>query len=227
MTELRSNNIEAILFDNDGVLVDTESLFFETTRRAFGELGVSLDRETWGRRYLTEGNCSKEIALSLGADASRVNKVIEQRNQQYWRILKPGPPLRPNVRETLTALHGRFKLAIVTGCGRDQLNLVHNGKRLLELFDVIVTSDDCSCGKPQPEPYLSALRALRLEAGKCIAVEDSPRGLASANAACVKCIVVPTELTAMLEFPGALAIERDISKVMDHLHTICLSTPAG
>jgi HAD superfamily hydrolase (TIGR01509 family) len=209
--------IEAVLFDNDGVLVDTEMLFFETTRRAFTHLGLNLDRETWGRRYLADGNTSKEIALSMGADANRVLGVLERRNQEYWSILQDPPPLRPNVRETLAALRGRFKLAIVTGCGREQLDLVHTSSQLLEMFDLIVTSDDCSCSKPHPEPYLAALRALGLEAGRCIAIEDSPRGLASAKAAGVPCIIVPTELTALLEFPAALAIEQDISKVLNHV----------
>jgi len=209
--------IEAVLFDNDGVLVDTEMLFFETTRRAFTHLGLNLDRETWGRRYLADGNTSKEIALSMGADANRVLEVLERRNQEYWSILQDPPPLRPNVRETLAALRGRFKLAIVTGCGREQLDLVHTSSQLLEMFDLIVTSDDCSCSKPHPEPYLAALRALGLEAGQCIAIEDSPRGLASAKAAGVPCIIVPTELTALLEFPAALAIEQDISKVLNHV----------
>ena len=180
-------------------------------------LNLNLDRETWGRRYLMEGNSSREIALALGADANRATEVIEERNQQYWRLLQNPPPLRPQVRETLRALHGRFKLAIVTGCGRQQLDLVHNGNELLEMFDLIVTSDNCSCGKPHPEPYLTALQALGVDARRCIAVEDSPRGLASAKAARVRCIVVPTELTAMLEFPGALAIEHDISSVLKHV----------
>lgn len=214
---IEPRNIEAILFDNDGVLVDTETLFFETTRRAFMRLNLDLDRGTWGRRYLTQGNSSREIALSLGADANRVTEIIELRNHQYWRLLQNPPPLRPQVRETLTALHGRFKLAIVTGCGREQLDLVHNGNKLLEMFDLIVTSDNCSCGKPHPEPYLTALRALGLDAPRCIAVEDSPRGLGSAKSARVNCVVVPTELTVMLEFPGALAIEHDISRVLNHV----------
>src|ERR1700745_3411721 len=122
MIEARTD-VRAVLSDNDGVLVDTETLFFETTRRAFARLGLNLDRETWGRRYLTDGNRSRAIALSMGADVNRVLEVVERRNQEFLSILKDPPPLRPNVRETLAALRGRFKLAIVTGCGREQLDL--------------------------------------------------------------------------------------------------------
>jgi beta-phosphoglucomutase-like phosphatase (HAD superfamily) len=109
------------------------------------------------------------------------------------------------------------KLAIVTGCGRDQLALAHAASSLLGCFDLIVTSDDCVRSKPDPEPYLLALSRLGLRAEQCLAIEDSPRGLASARAAGVPCVVVPTELTCRLAFPGALAIERDLAGVMRHI----------
>jgi HAD superfamily hydrolase (TIGR01509 family) len=208
---------EAVLFDNDGVLVDTETLFFETTRVAFAQLGLNLTRETWCARYLTEGMGSAEIAVSLGADANRVVGVIEERNRQYRHALKEPPPLRSHVRAVLATLHGRVKLAIVTGCGRGQLDLLHAASDLLDLYDIIVTSNDCSYSKPHPEPYLIAIRSLGVRAESCIAVEDSPRGLASAKAAGVPCIAVPTELTRVLEFPGAIAVEEELSGVLKHI----------
>jgi len=208
---------EAVLFDNDGVLVDSETLFFETTRAAFRRLDVDLTREVWGRRYLGEGNSSREVALCLGADPKRLDGVLEERNGEFRRLLQKAPPLRPFVRETLTKLHGVVKLAIVTGGGRDHLALVHATSNLLPCFEVIITRDDCSKGKPHPEPYLAAIRMLGVHAGNSIAVEDTPRGLASARAAEIPCVVVPTELTRMLPFPGALAVEPNLACVLRHI----------
>lgn len=208
---------EAILWDNDGVLVDTEMLFYKTTRAAFDRLGLELTADTWGALYLGAGKSSSEIALALGGDPKQVPVVIEERNRQYRRLVQQPPPLRPYVRETLAALHGRVKMAIVTGCGREQLTLVHQVGGLLDLFDIIVTSDECTNSKPHPEPYLAALRALGVGPNQCLAVEDTPRGLAAARAAGISCIVVPTELTRALGFPGALAIEPDVSKVLQHV----------
>jgi HAD superfamily hydrolase (TIGR01509 family) len=208
---------EAVLFDNDGVLVDTETLFFETTRSAFGRLGLDLTPEIWGLQYLAESKSSRDIAVFLGADPNGIDKVLEERNRQYRLILQQPPLLRPKVRETLAKLRGAVKLAIVTGCSREQLWLAHAASRLLGLFDVIITSDDCSDGKPHPEPYLAAIRMLGVCAEHSIAVEDSPRGLASARAAGIPCVVVPTELTRMLALPGALAIEQDLSGIMRHI----------
>jgi HAD superfamily hydrolase (TIGR01509 family) len=209
--------IKAVLWDNDGVLVDTETLFFEVTRAAFAELGLALTKEIWGRRYLSEGRPSREIATELGGDPSRIAQVLEERNAQYRRILAQPPVIRPQVRETLTALAGRVRLAIVTGCDREQLNLVHQSSGLLDFFEVIVTSDDSPHAKPHPELYLTALKALKLKPSECIAIEDSPRGLASARSAGIRCMVVPTELTAGLEFDGAVSISRDVSAVLEEL----------
>lgn len=207
---------QAVLFDNDGVLVDTEPLFFETTRAAFATLGLVLTKNVWSTSYLSEGKSSLQIALSLGADPAQAAKAMEARNRAYDDVLKNPPPLRPHVRTTLEFLHSRVKLAIVTGCGRDQFDLVHASSGILHFFDLIVTSDDCSCYKPHPEPYLQAIRALRVKPEDCIAVEDSPRGLASATAAGIPCVVVRTELTSALPFPGALAVVDDLSDVLKY-----------
>jgi HAD superfamily hydrolase (TIGR01509 family) len=206
--------IKAVLWDNDGVLVDTETLFFDVTRSAFAQLGLVLTKEIWGRRYLSEGCPSREIAAELGGDPSRITRVLEERNENYRRILAQPVLIRPQVRKTLAMLAGRARLAIVTGCDREQLNLVHRSTGLLGFFEVIVTSDDCAHAKPHPELYLTALKALKLKPSECIAIEDSPRGLASARLAGIACMVVPTELTAGLEFEGALAVNGDVSAVL-------------
>jgi HAD superfamily hydrolase (TIGR01509 family) len=209
--------VEAVLWDNDGTLVDTETLFFETTRAAFAQLGLALTPELWGRHYLGEGKSSREVAALLGAAGSRVEAMLTERNQRYREVLRQAPPLRPKVRETLSRLAGRVRMAMVTGCHRDQLQLMHAGSSLLDCFEVIVTGDECANPKPHPELYLAGLKALGVKAERCLAVEDSARGLGAARAAGIPCVVVPTELTRGLEFVGALSVEPDVSGVLRHL----------
>ncbi len=205
--------IEAVLWDNDGVLVNSEIVFFEATRRAFARLGLELTRGEWGRRYFVEARRSSEIALLLGADPAQVDRVIQERNREYRRMLHHPPAVRPRVRETLAALSKQVRLGIATGCHRDQLRLMHEGSGLLDFFEVIVTGDDCSSAKPHPEAYLKALQALGADPARCLAVGDSPRGLASALAAGIRCVVVPSEVAAVPDFPGALLIAGDVSAV--------------
>jgi len=209
--------IEAVLWDNDGVLLDTEILFFETTRATFARFGLHLTREKWGKDYLGEGRSSREIAASLGADSDSIEGLLEERNQQYRQVLCKAPPVRPRVRETMNLLFGRVRMAIVTGSHRSQLQLMHRESGLLEYFEAIVTGDECSYPKPHPELYLAGLKAVGVRADRCIAVEDSPRGLVAARAAGVMCMVVPTELTCRLDFAGALSVEPDVSGVLRHM----------
>ena len=88
---------------------------------------------------------------------------------------------------------------------------MHRESGLLESFEAIVTGDECSYPKPHPELYLAGLKSPGVRAERCIAVEDSPRGLVAARAAGVACMVVPTELTRSLDFAGALSVEPDVS----------------
>ena len=208
---------QAVLWDNDGVLLDTEALFFEVTRSAFAKLQLQLTRENWGIQYLAAGRSSREIAASLGAKPEQAASVMDERNEEYRRALQRPLPARPQVRETLAALAGRVRLAMVTGCPRRELQLMHATTALLPFFEQVITGNDCPCSKPHPEPYLIALKALGVKAGHCLAIEDSPRGLASATAAGVPCVVVPTELTRGLDFPGALSVEHDVSAVLKHI----------
>jgi len=94
---------------------------------------------------------------------------------------------------------------------------MHRHSGLEGYFDEVVTRDDVEETKPRPDPYLAAMRKLGLKPGECLAVEDSERGLDSAHAAGIRCVVVPNPLTRMQRFEKAHAVEDDVSGVMKHL----------
>ena len=206
--------IEAVLWDNDGILVDTESLFFEVTRQAFASEGADLSRERWIRSYLGEGTGSREIARSLGIPDGRARRMLEARNETYRRRLAQGVPVRSGVREALSALRERVRLAVVTSSPRDQIDIIHRRTGLLEFFECVVTSDDCDRIKPAPDPYLTAIGLLGLPPERCLAVEDSARGVASAAAAGIRCVLVPHDLTAPEAAAGAYRVEPEIGGVV-------------
>ena len=132
-------------------------------------------------------------------------------------MLRSPVPLMPMVRETIEALSGNVRLAIVTGSPRDKVMLMHGDNGLLDYFEVIVTDDEISNAKPHPEPYLKAMEMLGVEPSRCLAVEDSRRGLDSAVAAGLRCIAVPNALTRIQRFERAFAVEDDASGVLKHL----------
>lgn len=211
------SKIHAVLWDNDGVLVDSEVVFFEVTRLVFKNMGLDLTSEIWRTQYLAKGNGSWDIAKALGANPTEISTAIDERNKQYQIALNNPPIIQPCVQETLMALSGHVKMGIVTGCKREQLHLMHDHNGLLEFFDIIITADDYSKSKPNPDPYLTAIDSLGLNAINCIAVEDSQRGLMSAIAANIACIVVPTELTATQDFSGAVSVEHNVSAILKYI----------
>jgi HAD superfamily hydrolase (TIGR01509 family) len=209
--------IQAVLWDNDGVLVDTECLFFEVTRAAFASVGALLRPDHWAAAYLGRGLRSSDLAADLGIEALAAANMLETRNAHYRNRLRGDIPVRPGVRETLEALHGRVRLGMVTGSPRDQLELMHHATGLLDFFELVVTGDDCVRAKPDPEAYLSALNRLGLPAEACLAVEDSPRGWRSAQAAGIRCVLMPHELTDLSACDGAPRIGNDARELLPYV----------
>lgn len=209
--------IKAICWDHDGLLVDTEILFFEATRNAFAKAGALLSAETWSSEYLGKGLGTESIALSLGLTKSQATQTILQRNQDYFARLESSPPLRSNAKEVLGALKGGLPMALVTGSAREQIMTVHRRTKLLDCFDCIITREDYKKCKPAPDSYLMAATRLGIRPQSCLAVEDSRRGLLAAVSAGMKCIVVPNSLTIGQDFLSAHACETDLTGILSHI----------
>lgn len=210
--------IRAILFDSDGVLVDTERLFFEATRTAFETAGGTLSERQWSVWYLSQGRSSREIATLCGLGPSNLEDIIAGRNQAFWDRVDQGVPLCSGVRETLNVLAPDFGLAVVTGASRRHFDRVHGLSGLRDFFQITVTSDDYEHVKPHPQAYLTAARRLSLEPHECLAIEDSPRGARAAVAAGMPCLVIPTALTDIALCPAECTIIRSLPAIVDYLH---------
>ncbi|MFA6104492.1 MAG: HAD family phosphatase [Victivallaceae bacterium] len=212
--------IRAVLFDSDGVLVDTEKMYYEATRVAFSAAGVSLTPEIWANGYLGRSKTSRKIATRMGIASNLVDKVLDRRNGVFWADVALGVQVMPHVRETLAILANHFRLAVVTGASRERFKRVHESTGLLNFFETVITADEAGGEtKPSPQPYLAALRILGLRPEECIAVEDSPRGAMSAVAAGIKCCIIPTFLTDLSLCPPECELLHSITQ----LQGICFS----
>jgi beta-phosphoglucomutase-like phosphatase (HAD superfamily) len=119
--------------------------------------------------------------------------------------------------EVLSLLRGRFRMAVVTTSRREHFELMHQRSNLSQFFEFAVTREDYKRSKPDPEPYLTALRRLRLSAKQCIAIEDSERGLVAANAAGLPCIAIPSSMTKDGAFGDAAMIVPNAAALSDAL----------
>jgi HAD superfamily hydrolase (TIGR01509 family) len=188
------NELEAVLFDMDGLLVDTEPLWFETEADVMARLGAPWGPED--QQQLLGGSMERTVGYLLAratrpappADVARWMMDGMLRRAAQGRVV-----VRPGARELLAEVAAAgVPHALVTGSQRPftEAVLASTGFR----FPVTVTADDVTRTKPDPEPYLLAAKLLDADPGQCVALEDSPNGIASATGAGCRVVAVPSLL---------------------------------
>lgn len=205
--------LEAIFWDNDGVLVDTEELFFEANRVVMGEQGVDLDRETFVEWSLRQGRSIFET-LEGCSEADRM-ALRDHRNDIYVGFLEQGVDVFDGVESTLQTLHGGVPMGIVTSAYPDHFDLIHGRTGLLRFFEFVLKGGDYERHKPHPDPYLAAAKRLKVDPKRCLVVEDSERGLHAALAAGMQCIVIPNVLATDADWSGAHVVVESVRDVVD------------
>ena len=202
-----------VLFDNDGVLVDTERLYYQATRETLESAGVRFTLEQYIEHSMRQGRNTMELAAPHGIVGEAVEKLREKRNERYSELIRSTRCLLDGVEETLQKLHGRVAMGIVTGSRRDHFEIIHSATGVLKYFDFQFTREDYVNAKPHSDPYLVALEKRALDPRRCVVIEDSPRGCTAAVAAGLRCLVIPTPMTKDCDFPGAHRILKSIAEV--------------
>lgn len=203
--------VKAIFWDNDGVLVDTEGIFFRANLETLAGVGISLQWEQFEEISLTRGGSVLQLAEKPGTDA--FFKLRRDRDDRYAALLTLEPLVIDSVRDVLEALRGKYVMGIVTSSGHEHFEIIHNKSQLLPYFQFALTMKDCSHTKPHPEPYLKAIEISGCSPEECLVIEDSPRGLASAVSAGIRCIVIPSKFTSGNNFAGAYKILNSIKEL--------------
>ncbi len=208
---------EAIFWDNDGVLVDTEQLYRAATQEVLASIGIALDDDQYIELFLRQGRGAWHLAEERGVTPDEIVRLRGQRNALYGQWLRAGSRLMPGITDVLDALSGRYVMGVVTSSRRDHFDLIHEHTGLLKYFDFVLTSGDYARTKPEPDSYLRAIERSGVRSEACVAIEDSERGLEAATRAGIRCIVVPTPLTRGGRFRGAhrvLESVRDIPSAL-------------
>jgi len=180
--------VVALLFDFNGTLSDDERVQCAIFRELFAEQGRPLSEQEYFD--VLAGRSDPEIAKRwLGTGHPAIAEVVDRRAQLFRERAGDGSTVLPHVREAVLRGAERARLAAVSGAVRSEVDMVLRAADL-EVFEVIVSAEDVTRGKPDPEGYLLALRLLRLQAADAVAIEDSPPGIAAAKAAGLSCVAV-------------------------------------
>lgn len=204
--------IRGILWDNDGVLVDTETLFYEANRRLFAEHDFDLSHQHFFDWFLLENLGAWHILQGRGYSDQHISALREQRNDYYTELLAQSKNLLiDGIKPALATASQIGRMGIVTSSRRDHFEQIHQqlqaqGHDLLQHFDFVIAEGDYRDSKPAPDPYLAGLARIGLQADECLVIEDSPRGLRAALAAGLRCIVIRNAFCTGYDFLGALTV---------------------
>lgn len=218
--------LDALIFDVDGTLAETEELHRRAFNETFAAEGLSWhwDRPTYRDLLRTTGGKERMRAYirdHLPADApdeADIPRIHAAKTARYGELIAEGAVvLRPGIAELVADARATGRaLAIATTTSRpniDALCLATFGKAVDTVFDVVAAGDEVPRKKPAPDVYLLALERLGLPAQVCVALEDSRNGLLSAVAAGIACVVSPGPYTLGQDFSEARLIVGDFAEI--------------
>ena len=210
MAQRKPSRPAALIFDMDGLMIDSERLYFAAEREMAARYGKKLrDEQMWplmGRKPIESLRLLRGI---LGIDTP-AEELLEWRNRLMLEKMRRELGAMPGLAEILEAFHGRLKLAVATGAQREFLDIALDTLRIRPYFAVLQTADGLERGKPDPEIFILACRGLGLPPAECVVLEDARNGVLAGKAAGCPVIAVPSDYTRGQDFSEADWVEPDL-----------------
>lgn len=215
--------IQALIFDMDGLMIDSERLYFRAEREIAARYEKPLDEAVLWRMM---GRNPKEgitiFVRELGLPAS-VDDVLALRNDLMRELLQTDLVPLPGLDRIIADYRGRLKLAVCTGAQREFLDIVLDGLGIRDVFSVLQASDEITRGKPDPEIYKETIRKLGLKSEDCVVLEDSENGVLAGSRAGCTVIAVPSEYTRTHDFSPADMVVRDLNEAAERIEALLLT----
>lgn len=208
--------LKGLIFDVDGVLMDSMPYHANAWVQAFADVGIRITNMDI---YEIEGSNHKGVVdlifhkVGLEPSTSDYETFLKKKREYFLRDNRAEP--FEGMPECLQKLKKKYKLAVSSGADRTIVNSLMD-KFYPGIFEVIISGEDVTRGKPDPEPYLTAVRKLGLETEECMVVENAPLGIKSAKTAGIYCVAVPTYLPSE-KLVGADMVLADHAELVAYL----------
>lgn len=193
MLILPDGPFEAFIFDVDGTIADTMPLHFEAWTNALGEWSLFFPEEIFYSLGGTKTDRVAEIVRERANANFVVHDIVHHKENYFMERLGKAAPIRP-VMEVIEKWRGKIPMAVASGGFRRVIDEILRGLNLQDSFDAIITAEDVIHGKPDPEPFLKAAALLGVNPTKCLVFEDSPTGIAAAQAAGMAWVEITREM---------------------------------
>lgn len=217
------NKIKAVIFDMDGLLIDSEVLqskAYESVVLSYGKKPVITKTGLIHMAGIKAADNWPWLKEKHGID-EEISILVKKKRKEYLTLLQRNKiKSMPGLRKLLSLLNREgIKKAIASGSPVRHIKTVLNALKIEKEFDVITGADHISTGKPNPEVYIKALNFLRIKPQYCVALEDSETGVLSAKRAGLKVITVPNKFTKYQDFSKADKIVKSLSDITIKLLT--------
>jgi len=196
--------LKAILFDFDGVLVDTEPLHLQAFQKVLGEEGFALTERDYYAKYvgLDDKGCFQAVLSDQrpAVTASMIQRLVERKAKLFLEHLQTNLSVYPGIADFVAVTARHYRLAIVSGALRHEIEFSLEAAGIRKQFQHITAAQDVQNGKPDPEGYLHTLAVLNRQspvtASECLVIEDTIPGIQAAHAAGMRCLAVSNTFPA-------------------------------
>ncbi|MDA3907478.1 MAG: HAD family phosphatase [Sulfurimonas sp.] len=191
-----------LLFDNDGVLVETENWYYEANVKALGEIDIELTFDVY-MEIMARGGTAWEVAKAQNISQSVIDAQRAKRDIYYREFISSEHIEIDGIVDTLEELKKDYKMGIITTSRRVDFDLIHNDRDIIKFMDFSLCVEEYPRAKPYPDPYLAGMKMFAASRAECLVIEDSQRGLTSAVNAEIECAIVENKFTRTHDFSKA------------------------
>lgn len=211
---------DVIIFDMDGLMIDSERYYWAAERELAAQAGKPVDDgvlgSMMGRKPVESMRLFKD-ALGLSESAE---ELVETRAARVVEMMRASLDPMPGLMELLARFHGAMTLAIATSAPRTMVDVMAEKLGIERYFSLIQTCDDVVNGKPDPEIYLKAMSKLGVSADRCVVLEDSGNGALAGKRAGAYTIAVPTEHTRGHDFSFVDLVAADLFAAAERIERL-------